>query len=163
MTWVASTKWWSVQNNSKLQTNTAHGMRRWFLWRKMYHDFWVCLGGGKDPLNIRNRDIAGFCENARFVRSNGWKTTFKWPKVVSEVITPRFWGVVCVEKCFWNFEIVIGSAVSEKSRFARFYVKSQYLRNVREKKCNLPFLLQSGPCILCDNLILFVQQTRGTL
>ena len=39
--------------------------------------------------------------------------------MVSEVIFPRFWGVVCIEKCFWNFEIVIGSAVSEMSRFAR--------------------------------------------
>ena len=42
--------------------------------------------------------------------------------MVSEVIFPRFWGVVCIEKCFRNFEIVIGSAVSEISRFARFYV-----------------------------------------
>ena len=37
--------------------------------------------------------------------------------MVSEVIFPRFWGVVCIEKCFRNFEIVIGSAVSEVSRF----------------------------------------------
>ena len=44
--------------------------------------------------------------------------------MVSEVIFPRFWGVVCIEKCFRNFEIVIGSAVSEISRFARFYVKT---------------------------------------
>ena len=42
--------------------------------------------------------------------------------MVSEVIFPRFWGVVCIEKCFRNFEIVIGSAVLEISRFARFYV-----------------------------------------
>ena len=33
--------------------------------------------------------------------------------MVSEVIFLRFWGVVCIEKCFRNFEIVIGSAVSE--------------------------------------------------
>ena len=32
-------------------------------------------------------------ENTRFVRSNGRKTTFEWPKVVSEVIFPAFWGV----------------------------------------------------------------------
>ena len=42
--------------------------------------------------------------------------------MVSEVIFPRFWGVVCYEKCFRNFEIVIGSAVSEMPRFVRFYV-----------------------------------------
>ena len=43
--------------------------------------------------------------------------------MVSEVIFPRFCGVICVEKCFQNFEIVIESAVSEISRFARFCVK----------------------------------------
>ena len=42
--------------------------------------------------------------------------------MVSEVIFPRFWGVVCIAKYFQNFEIVVGSAVSEISRFARFYV-----------------------------------------
>ena len=45
--------------------------------------------------------------------------------MVSEVIFPRFWGVVCIEKCFRNFEIVIGSAVSEISRLARFYVNTE--------------------------------------
>ena len=40
--------------------------------------------------------------------------------MVSEVIFPRFWGVVCIEKCFRNFEIVVGSAVSEISRFGPF-------------------------------------------
>ena len=43
------------------------------------------------------------------------KKTFEWLKVVSEVIFPRFWGEVCFEKCFRNFEIVVGSAVSEIS------------------------------------------------
>ena len=42
--------------------------------------------------------------------------------MVSEVIFPRFRGVVCIEKCFWNFEIVVGSAVSEISRFGPFVV-----------------------------------------
>ena len=64
-------------------------------------------------------------EIARFIRRNGRKNTFEWPKVVSEVIFPRFWGVVCIEKCFRIFVSVIGSAVSEMSRFARFYVKSR--------------------------------------
>ena len=46
--------------------------------------------------------------------------------MVSEVIFFRFWAVVCIEKCFRNFEIVIGSAVSEVSRFARFGAKTPY-------------------------------------
>ena len=32
------------------------------------------------------------------------------------------WGVVGIEKCFPNFEIVIESAVSEILQFVRFYV-----------------------------------------
>ena len=48
------------------------------------------------------------------------KNTFEWPKVVSEVTFPRFWEVVCIEKCFRNFEIVVGSAVSEISRYGPF-------------------------------------------
>ena len=111
-------------------------MRRWFLRRKMYHawlfDFLDGLGGGNDPLNFQNRAIGGFWENARFIRSNGRKTTFEWPTVVSEVIFPRFWGVVCIEKCFRNFEILTGSAVSEMSRFASFCAK-RGKRDISEK------------------------------
>ena len=48
------------------------------------------------------------------------KTSFEWPKVVSEVSFPRFGGVLCIAKCFRFFVSVIGSVVSEMSRFARF-------------------------------------------
>ena len=51
------------------------------------HDFGVCLGGGKDPLNFQNWDIGVF---EKIVGSNGQKNTFEWPKVVSEVIFHRF-------------------------------------------------------------------------
>ena len=44
-----------------------------------------------------------------FVHSNGRKTTFEWPKVVSEVSIPRFWGVLCIAKCFRFFVSGIGS------------------------------------------------------
>ena len=101
----------------RLRRQFSHGMRRWFLWRKMYHAwlfyFFDGLGGGNDPLNFQNRAIAGFWENARFIRSNGRKTTFEWPKVVSEVSFLRFWGVLSIAKCFRFFVSVIGSAVSE--------------------------------------------------
>ena len=39
-------------------------------------------------------------KNVRVVCSNGRKTTFEWPKVVSEVIFFLFWGVVGIEKFF---------------------------------------------------------------
>ena len=52
--------------------------------------------------------------------------------MVSEVIFPRFWGVVCIEKCFRNFEILTGSAVSEMSRFASFCAK-RGKRDISEK------------------------------
>ena len=38
--------------------------------------------------------LSYFGENTRFVRSDGRKTTFEWPKVVSEVSFPAFWGVI---------------------------------------------------------------------
>ena len=44
--------------------------------------------------------------------------------MVSEVIFPRFWGVVCIEKCFRNFEIVVGSAVSEISNLRENHFRS---------------------------------------
>ena len=74
-----------------------------------------------NPKKFQNPAIPGFRENLRFIRRNGRKSTFEWPKVVSEVSFPRFWGVVCIEKCFLIFVSVIGSAVFEMSRFARFY------------------------------------------
>ena len=49
--------------------------------------------------------------------------------MVSEVIFRRFWGVGCIEKCFRNFEIVVGSAVSEISRFGPFGVWRTVLIN----------------------------------
>ena len=48
------------------------------------------------PKSRRNWEVEGFWENTCFVSSNGRKTTFEWPKVVSEVSFPRFWGV------FWG-------------------------------------------------------------
>ena len=48
--------------------------------------------------------------------------------MVSEVSFPRFWGVLCIAKCFRFFVSVIGSAVFEISRLARFYVKSRESR-----------------------------------
>ena len=62
---------------------------------------------------LQNQDIGGFWGNIRFVRGNGRKTIFEWPKVVSEVSFTRFWGVLCIAKCFRFFVSVIGSAVSE--------------------------------------------------
>ena len=35
---------------------------------------------------------------------NGPKTTFDWPKCIRRVIFPRFWGGICIEKCFRIFD-----------------------------------------------------------
>ena len=56
----------------------------------------------------------------RIIRSNGWTKTFEWLKVVSEVVFPMFWGVVC-KIVFRNWVSVVGGAVSKISRFAHFY------------------------------------------
>ena len=74
-----------------------------------------------------NISLGSEWEKNIFVRSNGRKTIFEWPKWVSEVSFPRFWGVLCIAKCFRFFVSVIGSAVFEISRFARFYVKRLFL------------------------------------
>ena len=44
------------------------------------------------PKYWKNEEVRGFSENAHFVRSNGQKITFEWPKVVSKVSFATFWG-----------------------------------------------------------------------
>ena len=44
-----------------------------------------------------------------------YKAKAEWPKMVSEVSFPRFWGIFCIEKWSQFFVSVIGSAVSEIS------------------------------------------------
>ena len=60
-----------------------------FLAKKILHHFrqafWYGKGVRYHQKKFQNRDIGGFWENVRFVRSNGRKTTFEWPKVISEV------------------------------------------------------------------------------
>ena len=48
------------------------------------------------PIIVQNSGGEGILRKCAFVRSNGRKTTFAWPKEVSDVIFPRFWGVVCI-------------------------------------------------------------------
>ena len=50
---------------------------------------------------------------------------------VSEVIFPRFWGVVCIDKCFRDFEVLVGSAVSMMSRF-RLFMQNRANRDISE-------------------------------
>ena len=66
--------------------------------------------------------------------------------MVSEVIFPRFWGVVFIEKRFQNFEIVVGSAVSEISRFGPFrpfYAKKRIFTQIPP----MDDLRRSGFCL----------------
>ena len=60
-------------------------------------------------------------QNDEFVQGHSF-IFLGWPKVVSEVSFPRFWGVLSIENWSPFFVSVIGSAVSEISRFKRFYV-----------------------------------------
>ena len=77
--------------------------------------------GANPPLGVFEKKcfLLGVFEKKFFLHR---LTTFEWPKIVSEVIFLKFLGVVCIEKCFRNFEIVVGSAVSEISRFGPFGV-----------------------------------------
>ena len=87
--------------------------REKFFFHHFRQAFWYWKGVRYHQKKFQNRDIGGFCENIGFVRRNGRKTTFEWSKVVSEVSFPRFWGVLCIAKCFRFFVSVIGSAVSK--------------------------------------------------
>ena len=60
---------------------------------------WDGMGGGNHHTKFQNRAITGVWENLCFIHSNGQKTTFEWPKMVSEESFPRSWGVLLlVEK-----------------------------------------------------------------
>ena len=50
-----------------------------------------------------HRFKAKFAKNAQKIH-HGQKNTFEWPKCIPEVIFPRFWGGICIEKCFWIFD-----------------------------------------------------------
>ena len=69
-----------------------------------------CIEHRQNP-EWRQSSIGGVSEKNLSLRKMAEKNTFEWPKVVSEVIFCRFWGVICIEKCFRNLEIVIESAV----------------------------------------------------
>ena len=57
------------------------------------------FGMGKVSGITKKNSKSGHC---RILRK--WpKTTFEWPKVVSEVSFPRFWGVLSIAKCFRFF------------------------------------------------------------
>ena len=65
----------------------------------------------------------GRVKKCPFCTQQWLKTTFEWPKVVSEVSFPKFWWVLW-GVCFPEFfDSVIRSAVSEISQLARFYEK----------------------------------------
>ena len=69
------------------------GRERVFREKKNPHYFRQAFWYGKG-VRLKNSKSA-HCRilRKRFVRSNGRKTTFEWPKVVSEVNFPTFWGV----------------------------------------------------------------------
>ena len=95
-----------IINSWKMETiKMDHmGRERVFSEKKILHHFrqafWYRKGVRYHQKKFQNRDIGGFWENARFVRSNGRKTTFEWPKVVSEVSFPRFWGYFLLQSVF---------------------------------------------------------------
>ena len=97
----------------KAQTAFTHGTRRWFLWNKIPHgwflDFWDGMGGGNHHTKFQNRLLQDISSGR------------KWGEF------PRFWEVLCFDMCFQISVLVIGSAVSEISQFARFSI---WLQNI---------------------------------
>ena len=71
----------------------------------------------------QNRDFSGFWEKVIFLPFPHEKTTFQWPKVVSEAIFPTNRGYICIEKWSQIFVSGIGSAHSESEEKTLFKVK----------------------------------------
>ena len=61
----------------------------------------------------QNREFSGFWEKVIFLPFPHEKTTFQWPKVVSEAIFPTNRGYICIEKWSQIFVSGIGSAQTE--------------------------------------------------
>ena len=61
----------------------------------------------------QNRELSGFWEKVIFLPFPHEKTTFQWPKVVSEAIFPTNRGYICIEKWSQIFVSGIGSAQTE--------------------------------------------------
>ena len=71
----------------------------------------------------QNREISGFWEKVIFLPFPHEKTTFQWPKVVSEAIFPTNRGYICIEKWSQIFVSGIGSAHSESEEKTLFQLK----------------------------------------
>ena len=76
------------------------------IWDEKVHQGWLNPSSVESnyenfyPVKFQNQAIRGFWVNCIYMRSNGRENTFECPKVVSEVTCSRFWGKVCIEKCF---------------------------------------------------------------
>ena len=83
------------------------------LWNKIPHGwfiaFWDGMGGGNHHTKFQNRLLQDISSGR------------KWGEF------PRFWEVLCFDMCFQISVLVIGSAVSEISQFARFSI---WLQNI---------------------------------
>ena len=70
----------------------------------------------------KNWVISSFWEKVIFLTFPHEKTTFQWPKVVSEAIFPTNRGYICIEKWSQIFVLGIGSAHSESEEKTLFKV-----------------------------------------
>ena len=71
----------------------------------------------------QNRELGGFWEKVIFLPFPHEKTTFQWPKVVSEAIFPTNRGYICIEKWSQIFVSGIGSVHSESEEKSLFKLK----------------------------------------
>ena len=71
----------------------------------------------------QNRELSGFWEKVIFLPFPHEKTTFQWPKVVSEAIFPTNRGYICIEKWSQIFVSGIGSVHSESEEKSLFKLK----------------------------------------
>ena len=99
----------------------------WTEREKMYHggSFLKLADDNMDIQNpeAQNRELSGFWEKVIFLPFPHEKTTFQWPKVVSEAIFPTNRGYICIEKWSQIFVSGIGSALTESEEKSLFQLK----------------------------------------
>ena len=99
----------------------------WTEREKMFHggSFLKLADDNMDIQNpeAQNRELSGFWEKVIFLPFPHEKTTFQWPKVVSEAIFPTNRGYICIEKWSQIFVSGIGSVHSESEEKSLFKLK----------------------------------------
>ena len=109
------------------------GLKTWFSSTKMSKEsvlVWLDLIWGFQICKFKNPPLEHKKLWPFFLTFPHEKTTFQWPKGVSEALVPDNWGYTCVEKWSWIF--VLGTESARTENFGHWKVVSSW-RKVRKR------------------------------